>query len=67
MDRFWMVWNPNNRSNPSFKHSTENSAIQEATRLASSNPGEQFIVLAAVAVASNVAVKVERIGEDIPF
>lgn len=45
--KFWMVWRLN-WSPPCAKHSTEESAIREAERLARNNPGETFVVLEAM-------------------
>jgi hypothetical protein len=42
-----MVWNPNGRT-PSFRHLTLDSAKTEASRLARTNPLEQFCVLECV-------------------
>lgn len=44
--QFWMVWNPNDRA-PRFKHANSCLAVQEAERLATLNPGQQFFVLKA--------------------
>ena len=46
MEKFWMVWNEGNRG-PEKKHLNENSARNEAERLARLNPGQKFYVLAA--------------------
>jgi len=42
--KFWMVYNPNNRK-PTVSHGTEKEAETEARRLATTNPGERFVVL----------------------
>ncbi len=47
ISKFWMVWSPIGRA-PTFRHLTKKSAQDEATRLANQNPGNPFIVLAAV-------------------
>jgi len=47
MEKFWMVWNEGNRG-PEKKHLNENSARNEAERLARLNPGQKFYVLAAI-------------------
>lgn len=50
MDRFWMVWSPTGRT-PTFKHDSEESARNEAERLArNTSPGEKFYILEAKAV-----------------
>ncbi len=46
--KFWFVWNPHGR-NPSHMHATKDNAINEARRLATQNPGHDFIVLKSVA------------------
>lgn len=43
---FWCVWNKRG-GNPKFVHATEESAIEEAKRLAVFRPGEKFIVMRA--------------------
>lgn len=44
---FWFVWNPDGR-NPQARHMSEQSAVNEAERLARLNPGETFVVLESV-------------------
>jgi len=66
---FFVVWNPR-RGAPTFRHETRTSATAEATRLAKNNPGEQFIVLAAIAIAEvppPVIVRELRHEMEIPF
>jgi hypothetical protein len=46
MEKFWMVWNDGNR-NSAYKHPSEQSAKNEAERLAMLNPGQLFHVLEA--------------------
>lgn len=41
---FWMVWGEFG-SQPRFKHSSKQSAEDEAKRLATNNPGQSFYVL----------------------
>ena len=43
---FWLVWNPQGRA-PTFRHDSEQSAIDEASRLATSLPSNEFFVLQA--------------------
>lgn len=50
---FYVVWNPNGGS-PRVRHQCEESAKQEALRLAEQNPGQEFIVLASVGTARKV-------------
>lgn len=45
LNKFYIVWNPNGR-NPAYKHTSYKSALDEAKRLAASNAGQEFIVLA---------------------
>jgi hypothetical protein len=74
MGEFWMVWNPN-RHAPTVRHSSEEVARDEASRLARLAPGEKFVILKAM-----YAVRVRRpepppveivplleIGDEIPF
>jgi hypothetical protein len=44
---FWLVWTKNGR-NPRRSHTTEESAITEAERLARKFPGTKFLVLRCV-------------------
>jgi len=45
---FWIIWSPEAMDNPSFRHDNQEKAMQEAKRLAQSNPGQEFIVLLAI-------------------
>ncbi len=45
--KFWMVWNPA-RYAPTYRHHSKPAARKEAERLSRDNPGQLFIVLAAV-------------------
>ena len=45
---FWMVYGEGGRT-PAFKHPTEGAARLEAARLARSNAGTRFYVLATIA------------------
>jgi len=49
--QFWIVWNPTGR-NPTMRHRSEAEARTEAMRLATAYPGQDFIVMAAVATHS---------------
>lgn len=44
MNGFFLVWSEQS-GNPTYKHSTEDSAKAEAERLARANPGKVFHVL----------------------
>lgn len=46
---FWLVWSPTGATPPKFRHPTEQSAVQEAERLAIVNPGTLFVVLEPIA------------------
>jgi len=47
---FWLVWNPEGRE-PQRRHGDYATALAEAKRLATSNPGKRFYVVRPVAVA----------------
>lgn len=51
---------------PSVKHATEEKAVEEAKRLAATNPGHKFYVLVALGVAHHVSVTYSPL-DDIPF
>jgi hypothetical protein len=68
MEKFWMVLGD---GRPTFRHTYENSANQEAERLARANPGREFIVLEAKRIFK-VENPVKRIelsvrSESVPF
>jgi len=64
---FWLVWNPTRPWPPKYRHPTEASARTEAQRLATANPGEEFVVLASVAtVLVRSPVEWRECG-DVPF
>ena len=54
--RFWCVWNEGKRS-PTVKHDSYHQAKTDAMRLARSNPGDRFVVLAAAAAFEKVDVQ----------
>lgn len=62
---FWVVWNPNG-GNPTVRHDSEQSALQEAERLARTSYGE-FYVLHATSRSKRVDVSTVRLGPDLPF
>lgn len=70
---FWIVWNPNGTLPPTYRHGTEQSALDEADRLAVLHRGSSFYVLAATSrshVAKSVNIPLvlpQPIGNDIPF
>ena len=45
--KFWLVWCPNGPYPPSYRHSTEASAVKEAERMAKEHPASRFYVLEA--------------------
>jgi hypothetical protein len=47
ISKFWMVW-CTSRGGPMHKHWSKGSARTEAERLSRQNPGQAFVVLAAV-------------------
>jgi hypothetical protein len=56
MNAFWIVWNELSGAS-TVKHSTEQSARQEAERLARSNAGQTFHVLMSIASCRKVDVE----------
>lgn len=68
-ERFWLVCNPSGRA-PTHRHISRESADTEADRLASSNPGQDFIVMKAVGGVSAEAKKTKiefQTTDGIPF
>jgi hypothetical protein len=64
-DTFYIVWSPTGHTPPQIKHETRPGAVAEAERLARSNPGHDFYVMAA---SDMRAVPMKRIKfSDIPF
>ena len=49
---FYMVFSPTGTTPPRARHSTEQEAIAEATRLASTHRGSEFFVMRAISRAS---------------
>ncbi len=47
MSAFWFVWNEGGRA-PAHKHQSQESAMQEAERLARKHQGQTFVVLESV-------------------
>lgn len=66
MNCFWVVWRENG-GYPTYKHVTRLSAMNEAERLAISNPGVTFHVLQSMCSCSHKA-PVDWVDHcDIPF
>lgn len=64
---FWLVWNPHGRA-PQVRHPNEASATAEAERLARSNPGQTFVVLASIeAIKLHDLLRVDLRPIDEPF
>lgn len=65
---FWLVWNPNG-SNPTFKHRTKESAVNEAERLAREHRGQTFVVLESVCarIATDILCIDLSDKSDLPF
>lgn len=66
MEHFWLIWNELGHA-PTFKHSTPESAYQEAERLAINTPGQKFHVLQVVRTAQYARVQWHEYGDFIPF
>ena len=58
---FWMVYGLHQRG-PTFRHKTERSAVDEASRLARQNPDVQFFVLEATHNIVKRDVDIVRLG-----
>ncbi|MER1968416.1 hypothetical protein [Castellaniella sp. GW247-6E4] len=63
---FWMVWCPQGGT-PQHKHTSLDSAVAEAKRLAAQNTGREFVVLQSVGVAKRVDVEFTQHHNPIPF
>ena len=55
-EKFWMVWNPAGKA-PTHKHEHEQWANQEAERLATTNPGHEFIILEATRKVKSTSIQ----------
>jgi hypothetical protein len=71
MAQFWFVWNPQGNA-PTCRHGSEQSAINEAERLARLNPGQEFVVLEALHVRcvdsmKRVDLRQQPYVDDMPF
>ena len=69
IEPFWMVLGS---GEPTYKHTTEAAAREEAARLANLNPGQSFTVLRAVATCTKQTVtwslhRIAANGDEIPF
>jgi hypothetical protein len=70
IDVFWLVWNPNGKYPPKRRHTTRDSAIKEAFRMAREVPGDQFFVLESCGAAQRTDVQwlsARDADEEIPF
>lgn len=65
-ETLYLVWNPNT-GYPKFRHSSRESAIQEAKRLAGNHPGQPFYVLEAIGCAVMQEPVQWLEAEEIPF
>lgn len=64
---FYVVWNPAHGL-PRVRHHSSADAEREAKRMAMLNPGQEFFVLLATAVARRLEpVELKRLQDDIPF
>lgn len=64
---FYVIWNPAHGL-PRFRHHSSADAEREAKRLATENPGQEFFVLLATAVARRPdPVEFKHLKDDIPF
>lgn len=64
---YWYVWAENNRA-PTYKHTSEKSAIQEAERLAHVQPGQRFLVMCVIGAAYKAPMPaVYQAYDEIPF
>lgn len=50
-NKFWMVYNQQGET-PRGQHDTEFSAMAEASRLSLKHPGQKFVILEAIGVAT---------------
>ena len=66
IDTFWTVWNPADR-NPQVKHANERKARTEMERLARENPGQEFFLMQAHAVACAPPQVIVQELTEIPF
>ncbi len=64
---FFLVWNEQ-AGNPTYKHDSQESAEQEATRLAKQNIGQKFHVLCSLCTFEVPEPVIKTVHEnDIPF
>lgn len=65
---FWLIWNENGHA-PTKKHSTWESARNEARRLAMVNPGEKFHILGSLETCEKLEVvwTIHRKTDECPF
>jgi len=66
---FWLVWNETGHA-PRFKHTSAVSAEREALRLATTYPGQTFVVLEPTFSARSQGLETHRYSSDddmVPF
>ena len=69
-DKFWMVLGS---GTPTYRHPSKATAVAEAERLASMNPGQEFAVLESLAVCKKTQILWEATSvdssesDDVPF
>lgn len=56
---FWLVWSPEGRLPPHYRHGSAKSAANEAERLAGENPNQSFYVLHATELRRTAEAPVE--------
>ncbi|SDI64940.1 hypothetical protein SAMN04487926_12138 [Paraburkholderia steynii] len=64
---FWIVWSPQGVTPPQYRHETLGVAIAEAERLAKLRPGDEFIVLEAVAARCVDGMQRITFSPEVPF
>ncbi|MDF3019330.1 MAG: uncharacterized protein K0Q92_633 [Steroidobacteraceae bacterium] len=65
-EKFWIIWNPRGHA-PTQPHSSYESAVAEAQRLAKGNQGHVFYVLEATEAFECVSVKRTVLLHPMPF
>lgn len=63
---FFLVWSPTGHRPPTVKHTTQQGAELEATRLANEHPNSSFFVLATVCEMVKTTVhRINRLPDDL--